>query len=220
MMSSGMSPLCAVDVLGDGRDLVLGEAAERVLHHLEVGVEVAGARRRRPGRRGTRGRGRWRTNVAGAVEGAGLDAPLRLAAEQLGRRGRATASATKAQVMRGLERRPWRRSRAATAAGLDRGGGVGEVVGEHLVGVGRRRPRRAPSTPASTTVRGRSRRRSPRRLEVGGSVGHRPAKATERRSSASLTSRERRRRGDLGALRHVGAAGVEPLEEAVPGAAG
>jgi hypothetical protein len=31
-----------VDVLGDRRDLVLGETAEGVLHHLEVVAEVAG----------------------------------------------------------------------------------------------------------------------------------------------------------------------------------
>ena len=39
---------------------------------------------RRPARRGTRVRGRCATNSRGAVERAGLDAPLGLAAEQLG----------------------------------------------------------------------------------------------------------------------------------------
>ena len=43
MISSGTSPFVAVDVLGDGADLLLGEAPEGVLHQLEVGVEVAGA---------------------------------------------------------------------------------------------------------------------------------------------------------------------------------
>jgi len=41
MISSGMSAF-SMDVLGDGPDAVLGEAPERVLHHLEVGVEVPG----------------------------------------------------------------------------------------------------------------------------------------------------------------------------------
>jgi hypothetical protein len=42
-ISSGTSPLWRWIVLGDRLDLVLGEAPEGVLHHLEVVVEVAGA---------------------------------------------------------------------------------------------------------------------------------------------------------------------------------
>ena len=98
MMSSGMSALCAVDVLGDRLHLVLGEAAERVLHHLEVAVEVARAAPRRRGMRGTRRCGTCATNVQRAVERAGLDAPRGLAAEEPRARS-CTASATNAQVM-------------------------------------------------------------------------------------------------------------------------
>ncbi len=42
MISSGMSVLVAVDVLGARADLFLGEAAEGVPNQLEVRVEVAG----------------------------------------------------------------------------------------------------------------------------------------------------------------------------------
>ena len=73
----------AVDVLGDRGDLVLGEAAEGVLHHLEVAVEVAGAGG--VGERGQELRGPvGGDELTGAVEHARLDAPLGLAAEQLG----------------------------------------------------------------------------------------------------------------------------------------
>ena len=82
MMSSGMSPLCAVDVLGDRRELLVGEAAEGVLHHLEVAVEVAGPVGVGQRRRGTRG-AVGRDELAGAVERVGADAPLGLAAEDL-----------------------------------------------------------------------------------------------------------------------------------------
>ena len=50
MISSGTSSLCAVHVLGVRLDDLLGERAERVGHHLELVVEVAGA-----GRLGQRG---------------------------------------------------------------------------------------------------------------------------------------------------------------------
>ena len=99
MMSSGMSALLRWTCSATGRMLVLGEAAEGVLHHLEVVVEVAGPGLVGQARPGTPGRGRWRTNVAGRVEGAGGDAPRRLPAESLAARS-ATASATKAQVSR------------------------------------------------------------------------------------------------------------------------
>ena len=45
MIVLGDVGVVAVDVLGDGLDLLVGEAAEGVLHHLEVAVEVAWARR-------------------------------------------------------------------------------------------------------------------------------------------------------------------------------
>ena len=43
MIVLGDVAVVAVDVLGDRLELLVGEAAERVLHHLEVAVEVAGA---------------------------------------------------------------------------------------------------------------------------------------------------------------------------------
>ena len=125
----------AVDVLGDGADLVVGEATEGVLHHLEVVVEVAGA--------GALDRGQERRvavggdHVAGAVERAGLDAPRGLAAEELGghvrqglgcegARDRGLLVALGAVVEQG-------------AGGLDRGGRMGQVVGDDLVVLDRTR---------------------------------------------------------------------------------
>ena len=71
----------AVDVLGHGPHLVLGEAAEGVLHQLEVGVEVArallaGQRREELGAAVRAHEG------DGAVEGPGLDPPRGLSPEQ------------------------------------------------------------------------------------------------------------------------------------------
>jgi hypothetical protein len=70
-----------VDVLGDRPHLVLCEAAERVAHHLEVGVEMA--RTRYAGQRGEELGGAMCTDEAHhRVERAGLDPPRRFAAEQ------------------------------------------------------------------------------------------------------------------------------------------
>ena len=73
-----------MDVLGDRTDLVLGEPPERVLHHLEVVVEVA-----RAGVAGELGeelrvavRGDERKRVR--IECRCVDAPCRLPSEQLG----------------------------------------------------------------------------------------------------------------------------------------
>ena len=86
-----------VDVLGDGLDLVLGEAPEGVLHQLEVLVEVAG-----PGRGGEVGEGGRVAALgdegAGGVERAGVDAPDASRPQRRAPRS-ATASATKAQVI-------------------------------------------------------------------------------------------------------------------------
>ena len=145
-----------------GRIFVLGEAAERVLHQLEVVVEVAGPGVVGQRGRGTPGRGRWRRTARAPSSGAGLDAPRGLAAEQLGWPGRATASATKAQVMRGLdvalravvEQRPGRsRPRPRRGRGRRRAPG----------GRRARRWRRAWRTPRADDLAGPGRRRSRRR---------------------------------------------------------
>ena len=127
-----MSLFVAVDVLGDRLDLVLGEAAERVLHHLHVAVEVAGALLV----------GELGEELGGAVgaderqrigEGVGLDAPLVLTTEDadgdvvdgVGDEGAGDAGldvALPAVVEDG-------------AGVLDGGGGVGQVVDRGLVGV-------------------------------------------------------------------------------------
>ena len=136
MISSGTSALCAVHVLGDGADLVVGEAPERVLHQLEVVVEVARARcwsasdGEELGGRGTR-----RRTARAPSSGAGVDAPHRLAADQPG--GQVVRRRRRRTRRRAWPRpRPCRRSRASPGPVVDRGGGVGEVVGEHLVLVG------------------------------------------------------------------------------------
>ena len=132
MISSGMSPFVRWTCSATGRDLVLGEAPERVLDQLEVLVEVAGAGL--VGQRGQEGRVPVGGHeLAGAVEGAGLDAPLGLAAVELA-----------GQVVDGVgdEGAGDRRLDVALAAvvehrppGLDGGGGVGQLVGDDLVGI-------------------------------------------------------------------------------------
>ena len=123
----------AVDVLGDRLELVLGEAAEGVLHQLEVVVEVPGALL--PGERGEEGRvAVGGAEGAGAVEGADLDAPRGLAPEEPAGQladgvGHEGAGDLRLELAVGavVEHRVRR---------LDGGGGVGEVVAEHLVDVG------------------------------------------------------------------------------------
>ena len=122
----------AVDVLGVGADHLLGEAPEGVLHQLEVGVEVTGAS----------GGGQLAQELgvpvagdeaAGAVEGVRSDAPQRLAAPRARR-----------DVAHGVGDEGGGDGRLdvallpvveQAAGGLHRGGGVGEVVGEHLVDI-------------------------------------------------------------------------------------
>ena len=122
-----------VHVLGLRGDDVGGEGAERVLHELHVGVEVPW-----PGRLGEPGEELGvavrREERVGAVERVRLDAPQRLApgesrdqvVHRVGdeRAGDAGLGVALAAV---VEQRPRRRRRRA---------GVGEVVGEHLLGVG------------------------------------------------------------------------------------
>ena len=138
----------AVDVLGDRADLLVGEAPEGVLHQLEVGVEVAGAAA--VGQRGQERRlAVGGDELAGVVERAGLDAPLGLAAEQLGGQ-LGDGVGDEGAGHRGLdvallavgEHRP---------AGLDRGRGVGQVVGQHLLGVDRRFATAGSTAPATTS---------------------------------------------------------------------
>jgi hypothetical protein len=123
----------AVDVLGDRADLVVGEAAERVPHQLEVVVEVAGpgAVDRRQERRIAKGR----HEQPRIVEGGGVDAPGTLPPVQPSRHvghriGGEGARDRCLLVARGavVEERP---------GGLDGGGGMGEVVGHDLVGIDR-----------------------------------------------------------------------------------
>ena len=133
----------AVDVLGDGLDAVLGEPAERVADELEVGVEVA--RSLLAGEVGEEVgvaiRGEERT---GRVERAGLDGPLRLAAEHPRREvvhgvgdERAGDAAFDVTLRAVVEER---------SRDLDGGGGVGEVVEHDLLlvslGEGSEVPRR------------------------------------------------------------------------------
>ena len=127
-----------MDVLGLGGDDVRGERAERVLHQLHVGVEVAGARRL--------GEGGDELRVAEALEErmrlaqrCRLDAPQPLPAGETGDQvvhdvGREGAGDARLDVTLGaiVEQRP-RRRRCRR--------GVGEVVGDDLLGVGTTRLR-------------------------------------------------------------------------------
>ena len=123
----------AVDVLGDGRDLALGEGPEGVLHELEVGVEVAGSGHRSQ-------TGQERRIAVGGQEGHGLGqavgghVPQRLPAQhpagqvvhRVGHEGARQPGLVVAQ--RAVAEHRARR--------LDGRGRVGQVVGQHLVGVG------------------------------------------------------------------------------------
>jgi len=122
----------AVDLFGDRHDLVLGETPEGVLHHFEVVAEVAGAVG--VGQGGEEiGRPVGGDEISGIVEGVVRNPPLGLPAEQLGaqvgqcvgderRRDAALVVALRAVV-----------EQASTAH--QGGGGVSDVVGQHLVGV-------------------------------------------------------------------------------------
>jgi hypothetical protein len=118
-----------VDVFRHRPDLVVGEPPERVLHHLEVVVEVA-----RPGpvdrgqELGVPVGGHERP---GGVEGAGVDAPRRLPPEQPGGdvgHGVGGEGAGDPGLLVALG--PVVEQRAGR---LDRGGRVGQVVRDHLV---------------------------------------------------------------------------------------
>ncbi len=145
----------AVDVLGDRADLVLGEAAEGVLHQLEVVVEVAWARRV-VGQRGQERRGavggdelrEWR-------RGRRARRPTRPRGRSSLPARSGTASATNAQVEARLDVALGAVVEQARRR-LDGGRGVGEVVGEHLVGVDATLGGRAWRWPASTTPPARS----------------------------------------------------------------
>ena len=129
----------AVDVLGPGGDAVLGEAAEGVLHHLEVGVEVAGA--------GVVGQVGQELRIAvaahevpGAVERRPGRPPQPVPSEDAAghvRSGVGHERSGEAGLVVALgpvvQQRPRR---------LDRGGGVGQVVGEDLLLVDRAGPGR------------------------------------------------------------------------------
>ena len=124
-----------MDVLGDGSQLVFGEATERVLHHLEVLVEMAGPfglgelrqeRRRIPVGYDEVMRRRKLRRVG---------APQLLAPHQLGRElgdrvGHEGARDPRLQVA-------FRAVVEQRASGLDGRGRVGHVVGQHLVVVDR-----------------------------------------------------------------------------------
>ena len=123
----------AVDVLGAWCDLVVGERSERVLHHLELAVEVS-----RPGLVGERGDERGGAELVeervGVAQGSLLEAPHRLAPAQSGDqvvdhvgRERTRQSRLDIALRAVVEHRPRR-------GDLRRG--VGEVVRQHLVHVG------------------------------------------------------------------------------------
>ena len=107
----GDVPVLAVDVLGVGPHLVLGEAVERLAHQLEVLAEVARALRWSARAASTAG-SRWaaRKPAAGGVP-AGLDAPERLPAGHAARRGRPGRRPRRRRPC-GPRRRRARRSRA------------------------------------------------------------------------------------------------------------
>ena len=141
-----------VDVLGDRLQLVLGEAPEAVLHELEVVVEVPGTLL--PGEPGEERRvAVGGAEAAGSVEGADLDAPGGLATEEPARQladhvGHEGTGDLRLELAVGaVVEHPVRR--------LDGGGGVRQVVAEHLVDVGTASGSQV-WTPSSTTRRASS----------------------------------------------------------------
>jgi hypothetical protein len=124
----------AVDVLGMGGHLLLGEAAERVLDQLELAVEVTGTVV--VGQLGQGGRvSPLGHEGPGRIQGPGFHRPQRFPAPELGCQigdnvGDEHAGQTGFQVTLGsiVEHRP---------GCFDGGGGMGQVVGQDLVGVDR-----------------------------------------------------------------------------------
>ena len=119
-----------MDVLGDRLQLLVGEATEGVLHHLEVVVEVTGAVVL--GQRGEKGRVAVGAHeLTGLVERTGLDTPLALASVELGHEladrvgHEGTGEPILDLTLRSVPEEP--------PAGLDGGGGVSHVIGQHLV---------------------------------------------------------------------------------------
>ena len=167
MISSGTSALLRWTCSASGR--ISSSAKRRNVSCTISKSPVEVARAGVVGERGERtpGRGRCATNVAGAGAARGSTPHSCLAADQLRAPRSATASATKAHVSERLDRRPWRRSRASTGRSST-AAGVGEVVGEHLVGVGPAALGELARPPCPTTGRrGRRRRRRPGDRGVG-----------------------------------------------------
>ena len=183
MIDSGMSAFVAVHVLGVGADLLGGEAVERVGHHREVLVEVAGT--------GRLGEGGEEGGVAVGGDERGERArtsrrrrPRAPRGRGPRRRGRARASASE-----GARRARPRRRRGARSRGRprrrERAGRVGQVVGEGLVARRHRRARASASAPRrrrssarrdefARRGRRRGRSRAPRELTGCGGAGARP----------------------------------------------
>ena len=122
----------AVDVLGDRRELLVGEPAEGVLHELEVVVEVAATLL--SGQAGEELRvAVGGAERAGAVEGIGFDAPRGLTAEQpAGELADGVGDERTGDLGLGVAEHAVVEHRAG---GLDRGAGMGEVVAEHLIDI-------------------------------------------------------------------------------------
>jgi hypothetical protein len=122
----------AVDVLGVGAHLLLGETVERLADELEVGVQVARALDPRPGPPGRPDRGGGQ-EVGGRGAPSGLHAPVRFPARHpTDQIGHDVGHEGGGEELLGLT------EGAVGEAGAGRGhrgGGVGHVVGDDLIGV-------------------------------------------------------------------------------------
>ena len=156
----------AVDVLRDGSDLVLGEAVERVAHHVELVVEVRGA-----------GAGR-----GDAVGEAGEEPRVAEAADELGARARARRARRPSSRSRPRSRPP----RSADRVGDERERErllelAGGAVVEHHPASPRPRSRRGRGRTRRPGARRASRPRSGRRRGCARRACGRPGRRSARR---------------------------------------
>ena len=183
-ISSGTSPLVRCTCSACGAMTSSGERPERVGDHVHLAVEMAGPGLIGERRRGTRDRGTAGRTSCACRSGSRSTPHIVLAAEDLRRQvvqhvGGEGAGDPRLEVALGavVEQRP---------RGRDAGRGVGDVVGEHLGGVGSAELAASGGTPWSRSGRrGRSRRR--RRVRRG-------RRARRRAAPRRLLRRSSRRR--------------------------
>ena len=208
MISSGMSSLARWMCSARGRICSSAKRWKVSRTELEVGVEMAvalDAAQRRPG---TPGRGSGVTKCVAGVEPVRRSSPTPLRARRIRAARSASTSATKAQAMRASSSPVG----AVGEGGPGRphpGGGMGQVVGQDLVGVEVARVGQRPGRPRDHDGRpGRRRAGGASRSGVGDGSVHGSRRAPGGPAARTRPDHGDQRRQDDGVV-----AGVDPGQE-------